>query len=74
MSDQNLVLSGHAVGHKSFQDKKFICSPVFDVEKLLHEKARKWNNTPNIELNFRVCFVDIAVSVATEWHGNFHEI
>ena len=28
------------------------------------KKATKWNNISNIELNFRVCFVDIADSTA----------
>ena len=30
------------------------------------KKATKWNNISNTELKFRVCFVDIAGSIATE--------
>ena len=36
------------------------------TQQFMYGNATKWNNISDIELNFRVCFVDITASIVTE--------
>ena len=43
-----------------------LCLILRNFDSSAHTEKPQWNNISNIELDFRVCFVDIATFIATE--------